>query len=156
MRFTHRVEIRATAEAVFPWIEDPERGKQWAAGVTGGEITHSTPGRVGTTFREVLGREGRTLEMQGVITGYVAPKRFAVHLESSRHTADVCFTLTRLPGATLLTRELDLRLKGWMRYASLLLRPLLARSINRETEQEFATLKRLCETPTPPPGHAAP
>ena len=139
------MEIRATPEVVFPWIDDPERGKQWAASVTGGETVRRTPERVGTTFREVVGREGHAVEMRGVITEYVVNERFAVHLESSRHTADVRFTLTRLQDSTRLTRELDLRLKGLMKYGSMLLRPMLKKSINTEAQGEFATLKRLCE-----------
>lgn len=143
------MEIRATPEAVFPWIDDPERGKQWAASVSGGETIHRTPERVGTTFREVVGREGHTLEMQGVITEYVVNERFAVHLESSRHTADVRLTLTRLQDSTRLARELDLHLRGLMRYVSIFLRPMLKKNINTEAEGEFATLKRLCEAQTP-------
>jgi uncharacterized protein YndB with AHSA1/START domain len=149
MRFTSSVEIRATPEAVFPWIDDPERGKQWAASVAGGETIHRTPERVGTTFREAVGREGHTLEMQGVITEYVVNERFAVHLESSRHTADVRFTLTRLHDSTRLTRELDLRLKGLMKYGSIFLRSMLKKSLSNEAQGEFAALKLLCEAQKP-------
>jgi hypothetical protein len=87
--------------------------------------------------------------MQGVITEYVANERFAVHLVSSRHTADVRFTLTRLQDSTRLTRELDLRLKGLTRYVSIFLRPMLKKNINTEAEGKFATLKRLCEAQKP-------
>jgi GrpB-like predicted nucleotidyltransferase (UPF0157 family) len=83
--------------------------------------------------------------MQGVITEYVANERFAVHLESSRHTADVRFTLARVQDSTRLTRHLDLRLKGPMKYCSVFLRPMLKKSIRTEADEEFFTLKRLCE-----------
>jgi uncharacterized protein YndB with AHSA1/START domain len=149
MKFTNSVEISAAPEAVFLWIDDPERGKQWATSVTGGETIHRTPERLGTTFQESVGREGHTIEMQGVITEYVLNERFAVHLESPRHTADVRFTLTRLQDSTRLTRELDLRLKGFMKYGSVFLRPMLKRNINKEAQGEFATLKRLCEAQKP-------
>ena len=149
MRFTHSVEIGATPEAVFPWIDDPERGKRWASSVMGGETIHRTPERVGTTFREVVGKGGHTLEMHGVITEYVLNERFAVHLESSRHTADVRFRLTRLRNSTRLEREVNLQLKGLTKFVSLFLRPLLRKSISNETQGEFARLKRLCEAQNP-------
>jgi uncharacterized protein YndB with AHSA1/START domain len=145
MKFVMSVDIGAAPEAVFPWIGDPERGKQWSASVVGGEIIRQTPGWVGTTFREQVGREGRTLEMQGVITEYAPNERFAVHLESSRHTADVRFVLEPVHNVTRLSREVDLRLKGVMKYCTLFLRTMLRKSISKEGQEEFAELKRLCE-----------
>lgn len=149
MKFTSTIEINAAPETAFPWIDDPARGKPWAASITGGELLHTTPERVGSTFREVIGKEGHRLEMQGAITEYVANECFAVHLESARHAADVRLTLTRLPRCTGLSREVDLRLKGFMKFASFVLRPMLKKSIQDENQREFATLKRLCETENP-------
>jgi hypothetical protein len=119
--------------------------ERWSTSIAGGEFITQTPERIGSTFREVVGREGRTLEMNGVITDYLPHERFAVHLESERNTTDVRFTITSLPDRSRLTREVSLRLKSSLGLASILLRPLIGRSLGRESRKEFSELKRLCE-----------
>lgn len=146
MKITNTVDIKATPAEVFPWLEDPECGKRWMASVAGGDFIQKTPEKVGSTFREYVEEGGRRIAMLGVITDYRANECFAVHLESDRHVADVRSTLAGNLGITRLTQQIELRLKGFSKIASIFLRPVIKKSIESQSRKEFATLKRLCET----------
>ena len=146
MKINNTVDIKATPAQVFPWLEDPERGKRWMASVAGGDFIQKTPEKVGSTFKEYVEEGGRRIEMHGVITEYTANECFAVHLESDRHIADIRFTLAGNRGITRLTQQIELRLKGFSRIASIFLRPAIKKSIQSQSRKEFATLQRLCET----------
>ena len=43
----------------------------WQKGVKEGKILVETPEKIGTTFKEVMEEDGNSLEMFGVITGYI-------------------------------------------------------------------------------------
>jgi uncharacterized protein YndB with AHSA1/START domain len=146
MKITNTVDIKATPAEVFPWLEDPERGKRWMTSVAGGDFIRKTPEKVGSTFLEYVQEGGRRIEIHGVITDYRANECFAVHVESDRHMADVKFTLAGNLGITRLTQQIELRLKGFSRIASIFLRPVIKKSVENQSRKEFATLKRLCET----------
>ena len=145
MKFVNTINISAAPDRVFRWITEPELGKLWSSSIAGGEFTNRTPEHVGSTFREVVGQEGKTLEMQGVITEFLPNERFGVHLESERNTTDVLFKISSLPEYSQLTREVNLRLKGVLKFTGVFLRPLIGKKLQTESEREFSELKRLCE-----------
>jgi len=141
----NRIEIAATPEKIFYWLEEPERGKQWMTSVTRGEILQKTPNKVGTTFREYIEEDGRGIEMEGVITEFVSNEKFAVHLESKLNTLDVCFILEGKGPLTQLTQNFDLRFKGKMKVLSMFMRLSIKKKIKSQAQREFARLKELCE-----------
>ena len=145
MKIVNKIKINATPEEVFHWLADPDRAMEWMTSVTGSEIIHETPDRVGTTFREYIEENGRGIEMRGVVTEFVPNERFAVHLESDINTVEVSFTLGEEEGMTLLTQNVDLRLKGMLKVLSVFLRSSIKKKIRAQAENEFANLKQLCE-----------
>jgi len=74
LKVVNRIEINATPAEVFYWLEEPDRAKQWITSVTKSEIIKETPNKVGTTSREYIEENGRGLEMEGVVTEFVALK----------------------------------------------------------------------------------
>jgi uncharacterized protein YndB with AHSA1/START domain len=145
MKIVNRIEIRATPEEVFYWLDDPDRAKQWMTSVTRSEFIQETPNRVGTTFREYVEENGRGIEMRGVVTEFVQNQRFAVHLESDLNTVEVSFALAEEEGVTQLTQNVDLRLKGMLKVLSLFLRSSIKKKIRGQARSEFDRLKQLCE-----------
>ena len=65
MKIVNTIEINATADRVFGWLEDPNRAMEWMTSVTKGEIIEETSDIVGTTFREYIEENGRGTEMRG-------------------------------------------------------------------------------------------
>src|SRR5512146_436610 len=97
MQINSSIDIRSTPKGVFSWLEAPEKAMTWMNSVSRTEILLDTPGRVGTTFREVLEENGHMLEMRGVITGYQPDKSISFHLESSVNALDVQYSVVEIP-----------------------------------------------------------
>jgi carbon monoxide dehydrogenase subunit G len=145
MKIVNRIDVRATPEAVFHWLEDPERAMQWMTSVTRSEIIKETPSRVGTTFREYIEEDGRGTEMHGVVTEFVSNERFAVHLEGDFNSVDVSFSLEEKAGVTQLTQNVQLSFKGMLKVLSAFLRVSIKKKIVNQAQKELAKLKELCE-----------
>lgn len=145
MKIVNIVDIEATPEEVFSWLDDPERAKEWMTGVTRSEFIEKTPEKVGTTFHEYIEKDGRGIEMLDTVTEYVPDERFAVHLESDINTVDVVFSLADREGGTRLTQEVDLRLKGALGAMGLFLESSIRKKVQAQAQREFAGLKQLCE-----------
>ena len=145
MKVVNSIQINATPERVFYWLEEPEHAMQWMTSVTGGEIVKETPNKVGTTFREYIEEEGRGIEMHGVVTEFVSNERFAVRLESRLNVVKVSFSLEEKGGTTKLVQDVDLQFKGMLRVFSVFLRASIKRKITSQAQREFSRLKELCE-----------
>ena len=145
MKVVNIIEINATPEKVFYWLEEPDRAMQWMTSVTRSELIKETPNRVGTTFREYIEEDGRGIEMHGVITEFVSNERFAVHLESKLNSVDVSFALEEKGGMTQLIQNVELQFKGMVQVLSVFLRASIKKKITSQTQSEFARLKELCE-----------
>jgi uncharacterized protein YndB with AHSA1/START domain len=145
MKISCQIEIEAPQETVFYWIEDPSRAMKWMTSVTHTEIIDQKPDLIGTTFREYVEENGSGTEMEGVITDFVPNQRIAFHLEGGYNAVDVDFTLQSREGITQLTQRADVRFKGKLRVLSLFFGPTFKRKITSQMEQEFSTLKALCE-----------
>ena len=145
MKVVNSVEINATPEKVFYWLEEPDRAMQWMTSVTGGEIVKETPNKVGTTFREYIEEEGRGIEMHGVISEFVSNERFAVRLGSKLNVVNVSFSLEEEGGATQLVQNVELQFKGMLKVLSVFLRASIKRKITSQAQSEFSRLKELCE-----------
>jgi hypothetical protein len=63
MKISCSVDIKSTPEAVFGWLEKPDKAVLWMTSVSKTQMVHEAPGRVGTTFREVVEDEGGAMEM---------------------------------------------------------------------------------------------
>jgi len=63
MKLSYTVNINSTTEKVFYWLKDPERAMMWQTSVSKTEILHETPDIIGTTAREIIEENGRSVEM---------------------------------------------------------------------------------------------
>ena len=146
MKIALAVDISCKPEEVFPWIAEPDKAMRWQKGVKGGEILKETPEKIGTTFREEMEENGNSLVMCGEITNYVPNKLISFHLESKIHRVDVSYSIVGSDNRSTLTAESTIHWKFPMSIISLIIGRKMREGILRQTESEFAELKRLCET----------
>lgn len=146
MKITFAVDIFCAPEDVFPWIAEPDKAMQWQEGVKGGEIIKETPERVGTTFREEMEEDGKSIVMYGEITEYVQDKLIAFHLESKIHRVEVSYTIVGQEDKSTVSLDSTINWKFPLNIISLFIGHKMKGGITQQTEFEFAELKRLCET----------
>jgi hypothetical protein len=145
MKINFAIEVSGEPDEVFPWIDNPEKAMLWQKGVKKGEIIIETPEKIGTTFIEEMEDSGNSLVMRGVITGYVSNQMITFQLESKIHKLDVCYSITGEGGKSLITAESNIHWKFPMNIMSIILERKIKEGILKQTESEFAELKRLCE-----------
>ena len=145
MRINFAIEISCEPDEVFPWLDDPDKAMLWQKGVKKGEIIKETPEKIGTTFIEEMEENGNSLEMRGIITGYVKNQMITFQLESKIHKLDVCYSITGKGGKSLIMAESNIHWKFPMNIMSIILGRKIKEGIRKQTESEFAELKRLCE-----------
>jgi uncharacterized protein YndB with AHSA1/START domain len=81
--FSYTTEFAAPREAVWPYLEDPEKIKQWMIGVVEDRPTSAGPTRVGSTFEMDI-KEGRKITTyQGEVTKYDRPRLMGVKMVGS-------------------------------------------------------------------------
>lgn len=145
MKITLSVDIYRRPEEVFPWIAEPDKAMRWQKGVKETEIIKETPEKIGTTFKEVMEENGNRLVMYGEITDYIQDRFISFHLESKIHRVDVSYSIVWDGGKSVFTVESTIHWKFLMNIASLIIGRRIKDGILRQTESEFAELKRLCE-----------
>jgi carbon monoxide dehydrogenase subunit G len=70
MRIDYSMELGCTPDQLWPYLEDPQRQKQWMKGLLENTATSEGPQRVGSTFRMRIKEGGKVAEYDGQITGY--------------------------------------------------------------------------------------
>ncbi len=145
MRLIASVEVMRGPNEVFPWIADPKKAILWQKGVKEGQIAIDAPGIIGTTFKEVMEEGGNSLEMFGVITGYIQGKSIAFHLESKIHELDVNYSIEGNNNKSTITVESTINWKFPMNIMSIIIGRKMKENILKQTEAEFAELVKLCE-----------
>jgi hypothetical protein len=145
MKINFAIEVSGEPDEVFPWIDNPEKAMLWQKGVKKGEIIKETPEKIGTTFIEEMEDSEGSLVMHGVITGYVKNQTITFQLESKIHKLDVCYLITGKDDKSLITAESNIHWKFPMNIMSIFWGSKIKEGILKQTESEFAELKRLCE-----------
>jgi hypothetical protein len=146
MRIIASIEILRGPNEVFPWIADQKKAILWQKGVKEGQIIIDTPGIIGTTFKEVMEEDGNSLEMFGVITGYIQDKSIAFHLKSKIHELDVNYSIEGNNNKSTITVESKINWKFPMNIVNIIIGRKMKENILKQTEAEFTELVRLCET----------
>mgnify|MGYP000007275797 CR=1 FL=1 len=152
MKLNHTLEIDCPVEKVWYWLATPERAMAWQTNVSNTEILHQTPDWIGTTFRETVEENGRSTEMEGVVTKYIENQSLAMHMEGQYNTVDVEWYLEKLGEQSCLTVEADIRFKSFRRWMSIIFWPVFMWGALKQLQDEFTRLEELCEcgNRTPP------
>ncbi len=145
MKSSFRADILSNPEVVFSWIDDPSKALQWQKDVKGGEIIKDTPGKIGTTFKEVMEENGKSLEMTGEITDYIPDRLISFRLESRIHKVLVKYSVEGEPGKSVVLIDLVIKWKFPMSVISMFMGSKIKSKIVEQTNSELSELKRLCE-----------
>jgi len=145
MKNTYHIDIEASPDRVFYWLDDSKRVMEWAKGVVENEDLERTEERVGSTFRQVFEENGRKMEFQGRCTAYEANKRLGVFLDGLMFDLDVDYELEDLGGKTRLTQTSEVKWKGMMKLAAPMLMTMAKEQAEKSLERDFGLLKRLAE-----------
>lgn len=145
MKLSLSIDIFCEPEKVFSWIDQPEKAMHWQAGVKGGEIIKETPQRIGTTLKEVMEENGKSLIMYGEITDYIPKKSISFRLESRIHKVDVKYSVAGDSSNSIVTMDSLIIWKFPMNFICLFIGSIIKNKIFDQTKAEFAELKRLCE-----------
>jgi len=146
MKTSFSIDINSPPATVFSWVEKPEKAMKWMTSVSGGEILHETPERVGTTFREVVEEDGNGVELQGVITDYKPDKLISFHLNSRVNVVDVEYCVEAIQNGTRLTQSANVRWKFPVNVISIFMGAKIKQNISTQAQKEFEKLKELCES----------
>lgn len=145
MRICSSIDINSARDTVFAWLEQPEKAMAWMTSVSKAEILHETPGRVGTTFREVMEEDGQHLEMRGSITAFEPGRSISFHLSSRVNTLDVTYPVEEIAGGVRLAESADVRWQFPVNLYALFFSEKMRQGILAQLKEEFGRLKQLCE-----------
>lgn len=96
MKITAEIDITSSPNEVFSWIDNPDKAMCWQKGVKSGEIIKETSSKIGTTFKEELEENGKSLVMHGEITDYIPNKLISFLLESKIHKVYVDYSIMEI------------------------------------------------------------
>jgi uncharacterized protein YndB with AHSA1/START domain len=143
MHISHSAIIRRTPPVVFSWIADPAKAAQWQPDVVDYEITSQTADVVGTTFREQLGDEGRSMQMHGRVIAFDPGRQIAFDLRGAGIGVTSKYSVSPHGDATDIVVDLDVRVLGPLtRVLGPFLRPRLERRLTADVER----LRVMCES----------
>lgn len=147
MQTAYTTLIDCAPEQLWPWLEQPDKQKQWMEGLLDNAPTSEGPPRVGATFRMTI-REGRRVaEYDGEITNYAPYRRLSVKMwgEALRGVEiSVDYQLQDLGGRTRLDYLSVADMAGAGFFMKLML-PLFKLFSKVQLKRFMKTLKRLAE-----------
>ena len=148
MKISTAININCTPGEVFPWINEPNKAMLWQKGVKSGKIIKETPEKIGTTFKEILEEDGKSLKMNGEITDYIPNELISFKLGSRIHKVQVNYTIKNETERSIILIESTINWKFPMNIICLFIGFKIKAKIQDQTESELSELKRLCETKT--------
>ena len=85
METTSTTIIDCSPEHLWPWIEEPDKQKQWMKGLLENVDTSDGPTRVGSTFRMTIQEGRRVTEYDGEVTNYDPYRHLGVRFWGAAH-----------------------------------------------------------------------
>ena len=145
MKITASIDISSSPNDIFAWVDNPDKAMHWQKGVKTEEIIKETPEKIGTTFREELEENGKSLIMYGEITDYIPNKLLSFQLESKVHRVHVIYSVVGKATKSTVSVDSAIRWKFPMNLISLIIGHKIKTKILAQTKSELSELKKLCE-----------
>jgi len=115
MALTYSIEMRASIDKVFDFVDDKEKLKLWMDGLE--ETTYVTErdpaNPVGTKFKQKIREGGRVQEYDGEVLAYEKPKHVAVRIGNAYFHAVADYRFTPIDRGTRLDYTCDVTCHGW-------------------------------------------
>ncbi len=109
------------------------------------QILNDMPGRVGTTFIEVVEENGKSTELQGVIAAYKPGQMISFKLTGAFNDTDMVYRVKGSKKKTLLTIDALIRFKSFTKFLMFLVGPIFKNKIRAQFQNELELLKKICE-----------
>jgi hypothetical protein len=134
------IHLNQPVEHVFAFLMDTSKLATWQSNLIKTEPLTEGPLRLGSRFREVRRLGRRESEFEGEITAFEVNRRFETKT-LTKPEVKVSYFFETENGGTRLHQKFVMLTSGLMR----LLEPMISKSIKKETELDFETLKRILE-----------
>ena len=135
------VDVQRPVEEVFAYLTDPANLPEWQAGAIEGRLEGTGPIAKGARLHETRKLLGRRFETTLEVTEYEPNRRFALRSVSGPIQFRVDHSFEPANGGTKLTVEGEGESGGFFKLAE----PLVIRQVERQTKNDFQTLKELLE-----------
>jgi uncharacterized protein YndB with AHSA1/START domain len=150
MKIVNELDICAPPPAVFRWLTQRDKVRQWL-NLLDCQITRDTTGRVGTMLREVYQVKRRQVELPVEVIAYQPNRRLVVRTKTRKQDTTFDYRVRRSHQGTRLTVVMTIRLLGYMKIVGLLAGAMIKGRIARGCQEDFGRLKQLCEQDSPSP-----
>ena len=147
MQTVYSTLIDCTPEQLWPWLEEPDKQKQWMKGLLENVSTSEEPTRVGSTFRMTIQEGRRVVEYEGEVTNFDRNRRLSIKFwgEMLRGVEmDVDYQLQDLGGRTRLDYVSSADASGAGFFMKLMI-PLYKIFGTAQLKRFMKTLKHLAE-----------
>ena len=134
--------VQAPPAVVFDYFTDAQKATEWQSSLMEARFDPEGPMQQGTRITEVRKLLGRTMESVVEVTELEPGRRFAGRVVSGPVKWTFRYTFSAADGATRVDSHLEGEPGGFFRLAD----PLLVRTVKKQLESDFATLKRLAES----------
>jgi len=145
LKLSFQIEINSSSEQVFQWLDHPEKAKMWMKSVRSTQILNDVPGRVGTTFIEVVEENGKSTELQGTITAFKQNELISFKLTGVYNDTEVIYRFNGSTKKTVLTIDAFIRFKSFTKVVMPFMGPIFKKKIRAHFQSELEMLKKLCE-----------
>jgi uncharacterized protein YndB with AHSA1/START domain len=135
------IHLNRPVEQVFAFLADTEKVSSWQSSLIELEQLTEGPLHAGSRFREIRRLGLRDAEIQGQVTAFEPNKRLETRT-TTKPEVTVSYSFDPENGGTRLRYKFVLLSSGIMR----LFEPLIARSLKKDRESDFETLKHLLES----------
>ncbi|HEX5838826.1 MAG TPA: SRPBCC family protein [Anaerolineales bacterium] len=135
------IHLDRPVDQVFAFLMDTGKLSTWQSNLIKSEPLTEGPLRTGSRFREIRRIQGKESEIEAEITALEPNSRLETRTVS-KPQAQVSYSLDTEQGGTRLKYNFTLETSGLMR----LLEPIIAKSIRKDTQSDFETLKRVLES----------
>lgn len=139
MRYTVSIDINAPLDEVIKRFDDPEKMKEWMAGLVSFEAIEGTPGQPGAKSKLVFQMGKRRIEMIETITERDLPRVFSGYYEANGVYNEVRnFFVAKDANTTTYSTEQLFNFKGGMKIIGWLF-PKAFRKQSMKYLQDFKT-----------------
>ena len=133
--------VNATPAVVFAYLTDREKSTVWQASLLEADFSPDEPMRQGTEIHEVRKILGRKLDSTVEVTEFEPDRLFGGRVLSGPVPWEFRYTFKEADGSTQVDFHMEGEPGGFFRLAE----PLVVRTVVKQIESDFSTLKELVE-----------
>ena len=139
----HTFTVEAPPGVVFAYLTDREKATVWQASLLEAHFSPDAPVHKGTEIHEVRKLLGRKIESTVEVTEFEQDRLFGGRVRSGPVPWQFRYTFEGANGSTRVDFHMEGQRGGFFRVAD----PLVVRTVDKQLENDFSTLKDLVETP---------